>query len=170
MSTLFPLALSVALLSLFLNWKYLIPTKNDVLSFLLFLLKPFCISCFLLCWCKAYFYIKDSIKSLREKYLLRFGLVPKFSASFHSGKVIVGEIGELKSQIVYHGEMLYQLAAIEKYHGKLDLDENILISDSLVRQLSISSLYQLKEVGALPLDDGSSMSLYSLSIGSDIEL
>lgn len=119
---------------------------------------------------KAYFYIKEKIKSLREKYLLRFGLVPKFSASLHSGKVIIGEIGELKSQIVYHGEMLYQLAAIEKFHGKLELDENILISDPLIRQLSISSLYKLKEVGALPLDDGSSMSLYSLSIGSDIEI
>ncbi|MBK7871554.1 MAG: hypothetical protein IPJ74_13215 [Saprospiraceae bacterium] len=49
--------------------------------------------------------------------------MPRFSASFHSGRVITGEIGDIKSQIVYHGELLYQLSVIEKLHGKFDLEE-----------------------------------------------
>lgn len=110
----------------------------------------------------TYFYIKNRLKSLREKYILQYGFAPRFSASFHSGQVIVGEIGDIKSQIVYHGELLYQLAIIEKLHGKFELEENILITAPLIQQISLPALYKIVLVTETDYTQNISFDIYTL--------
>ncbi|MEL6669885.1 MAG: adenylate/guanylate cyclase domain-containing protein [Bacteroidota bacterium] len=89
----------------------------------------------------AYFNVKHKIFKIREKYINKYGIVPRFSASFHCGEVIIGELGDIKSQIIYQGEVLYQTAAIEKLFGKYAPEEDILISEPLVQKLKLPKLY-----------------------------
>lgn len=108
---------------------------------------------------RTHFYIKDEIEQLKEKYLGKYGLIPRFTSSFHSGKVIRGEIGDVKSQIIFSGETLYITSLIEKNCGKLG--KNILLSNDVMQRISLPVIYQMKQAGKLPLDNHE-LDLYSI--------
>ena len=57
---------------------------------------------------------KDEINGQKEKYFDKYGFVPGFRAAFHCGRVIRGEIGDVKSQLVFLGEVMYIVAPIGK--------------------------------------------------------
>lgn len=108
---------------------------------------------------RTYFYIKNEIERLQERYLEKYNLVPDFSAAFHIGKVIRGEIGDVKSQIVFHGGPLYTTAQVEKQCGKLKKD--ILVTADLIKRISLPVIYEMKQVGRLELDR--QLDLYSIT-------
>lgn len=93
---------------------------------------------------RTYFLIKATFQKLRERYFVSYGLVPEFRASLHCGKVIRGEIGDIKSQIVFHGEPLYETAQMEKICGDLGLP--VIISGPLKEQILPSSLMNFEKV------------------------
>jgi adenylate cyclase len=110
---------------------------------------------------RTYFYAKNEIKKLREQYYKNFKLVPDFRAFFHYGTIVVGEIGEIKSQIVYHGETLYDLKVIEKKGSEWNHD--LLISSELIQQLSIPVIYRMAKVGEITKKlSGNKLELYTL--------
>ncbi|MGB6647488.1 MAG: adenylate/guanylate cyclase domain-containing protein, partial [Bacteroidota bacterium] len=51
---------------------------------------------------RAFFLIKGRIHDNREEYLSTYGVMPQFKAGLHFGKVITGQIGDLKREIVYN--------------------------------------------------------------------
>ena len=44
--------------------------------------------------------MRKTITDLKEKYISKYGFVPDFKAGLHYGKVIAGEIGIIKREIV----------------------------------------------------------------------
>lgn len=96
---------------------------------------------------RSYFYIKRELKKHREKYIDMFGFVPDFHAAYHSGKVIRGEIGDVKSQLVFHGETMYTASKIEKECNKLGHD--ILVSNDLMQKIELPVIYDMQAVGQL---------------------
>lgn len=108
---------------------------------------------------RTHFYIKDEIERLKEKYLEKYGFVPRFTSSFHGGKVIRGEIGDVKSQIVFSGEILYVTSLIEKKCG--ELGQPILLSADVMQRIPLPVIYQMKLAGQLPLD-GRTLDLYTI--------
>jgi adenylate cyclase len=67
------------------------------------------------------------------KYLKIYGLVPAFKAGFHCGKVVRGEIGDVKSEIAYHGDVVNTTARIMAQSGSLN--KNLLLSSNLLELL-----------------------------------
>jgi adenylate cyclase len=110
----------------------------------------------------AYFHIKNTIHRLREKYLQEYGFVPRFSTSYHCGRVIVGELGDVKSQLVYQGEVLFQTTAIEKLYRHLQLQEQILLSEPLLERLKLPKLYRAVRVGEIADPDQGEIAVYTL--------
>jgi len=108
---------------------------------------------------RTHFYIKDEMEKLKEKYLEKYGFVPRFTSSFHCGPVIRGEIGEVKSQIVFSGEILYVTSLIEKKCR--ELGQPILLSADLMQRIPLPVIYQMKSCGKLPLDDRA-LDLYTI--------
>jgi adenylate cyclase len=104
---------------------------------------------------RAYFYINQELKKHHKKYLDMFGFVPEFHAAYHSGKVIRGEIGDVKSQLVFHGETMYIASKIENECSKLGYD--ILVSSDLKEKIVLPEIYEMQDVGKL--DD---MNLFTL--------
>lgn len=92
----------------------------------------------------TYFGIKASFRTLKERYFDRYEFVPSFRVSLHCGTVIHGEIGDVKSQIVFHGESLYETARIEKICGELDLP--ILVSGILKNKMEVPALTAFEAV------------------------
>jgi adenylate cyclase len=96
---------------------------------------------------RCFYYIKNETENQHEKYLQKYHKVPKFRASIHMGKVIQGEVGNVKSQIVFHGEALYETALIDKECRKLGFD--ILVSETLMKRISLPVIYQKQQVGGI---------------------
>jgi adenylate cyclase len=96
---------------------------------------------------RSFFLIKDQIKKNSLKYKNMFGFVPNFHAAYHVGKVIRGEIGDIKSQFVFHGETMFVGAKMEKECSRIGYE--LLISASLMNQLSLPEKYKFVRAGIL---------------------
>ena len=54
----------------------------------------------------AFFQAKKNIEDKRDHYLASYGNVPKFKGGAHVGSVVVTEVGKLKKELVYHGDVV----------------------------------------------------------------
>ncbi len=100
-----------------------------------------CLNCF--------FNIQNAVKNLSGKYESKYGLVPSFKAGIHYGEVTVGEIGVLKREIVYSGDVLNTTARIQELCNKYN--EKFIISKDLLDLLNTSKEYTFKEIGSINL-------------------
>lgn len=89
-----------------------------------------CINC--------YFRIAAAIHLRSEHYERDYGFVPTFKAGFHFGPVVSGEIGDIKREIVYHGDTVNTAARIRTECTTLKKD--LLLSGELLRRLSVDHL------------------------------
>lgn len=100
-----------------------------------------CFSAYLNCCLK--------IRSLDNRYLSTYGIAPAFKAAFHCGEVICGEIGEVKSEIVFHGDVMNTTARLERLCS--DQNERVLISSAFHGHLSPSLQNNFESAGELKL-------------------
>jgi adenylate cyclase len=59
------------------------------------------------------FAIEDALTARAERYRARFGTVPRFRAALHAGPLVVGEMGDVKREIVLLGDTMNTTARIE---------------------------------------------------------
>lgn len=100
-----------------------------------------CVNCF--------FEIKKTIEQNAQKYLDEYGLVPQFKAGIHSGDVTIGEIGRVKKDIVFTGDVLNTTSRIQDFCNELRVE--LLISQEVVDKMPSQSNYQYNPVGAIEL-------------------
>ena len=85
--------------------------------------------------CLRLFYdFLDILDKRKEYYQKQYGMVPIFKAGVHAGKVMVAEVGELKSEISYHGDAVNTASRIQGLCNTYD--SRLLISGSLFSELS----------------------------------
>jgi len=94
---------------------------------------------------KCFFAMKDSIKDRSEKYQSKFQILPSFKAGFHYGTVTTGEIGVLKKDIVFSGDVLNTTARIQGLCNSYNVE--VLISDQLMNKMNIESDFEIKSEG-----------------------
>ena len=82
---------------------------------------------------KAYFAFEKKLKLGEESYLKNFDTAPFFKCGIDCGEVTVAEIGEIKREIAYHGDVLNTAARIEK--KCTPLNKKMIISEYLEKQL-----------------------------------
>ncbi len=100
-----------------------------------------CLSCF--------FDIRELITEKSEHYLKKYGQVPVFKAGLHTGEATVGEIGVIKKDIVYSGDVLNTTARIQSECNNYNVD--ILISSQMLSRLSLSDMYENVFLGDIRL-------------------
>ena len=98
---------------------------------------------------RCFFLIKQMFQTVSEKYIKEFGLVPGFKAGFHCGKVTAGEIGVVKKEIIFTGDVLNTTARIQSICNSYGVD--ILVSDDLLVKLETADEYAITEVGECDL-------------------
>ncbi len=54
----------------------------------------------------CFFEIKERLKENQPNYLKRFSVIPEINGALHVGPVVKGEIGLIRSEIVYHGDTM----------------------------------------------------------------
>lgn len=78
--------------------------------------------------------MKQALRAKANWFEARFGVVPDFRAGLQVGPVTTGEIGTLKKEIVFTGDVLNQAARIQALGS--DLDEDILLGGALEAALA----------------------------------
>ena len=78
---------------------------------------------------KTYFEYDNLLKGKSTYYKNKYGIVPEFKAGLNLGAITVAEVGEIKKELAYHGDVLNTAARIQ---GKCnDYKRKLLISDQL---------------------------------------
>jgi adenylate cyclase len=83
----------------------------------------------------CYFLIDSRVKKNRETYLKKYNVVPDFKAGIHGGFVVTGEMGHVKKEIAYLGDVLNTAARIESLCNQLN--KTLLITDELLEKMSV---------------------------------
>ena len=110
---------------------------------------------------RAFFDARNAIHVKREKYLQLYNLTPTFTAGFNHGEVIVGEIGEVKSQISFFGDVMYETTEIEKNCKKYKKDN--LVSEALLNLVELPQIYSSTKEGVVEIPGLASLSTYSIA-------
>lgn len=85
--------------------------------------------------CLRVFYdFLDLLDKRKEYYQKEYGMVPIFKAGVHAGKIMVAEVGELKSEISYHGDTVNTASRIQGLCNSYG--SRLLLSGSLFSELS----------------------------------
>jgi len=99
---------------------------------------------------RCFFLIQEAIQKTGNRYRDRYGLVPEFKVGLHAGVVTTGEIGVIKKDIVYSGDVMNTTSRIQAVCNKFRV--NILMSKYLLDQMRLPyDLYPLKRVGVIEL-------------------
>ena len=94
---------------------------------------------------RCFFRAQAAIAARRGYYERVYGVTPEFKAGLHCGGVIVTEVGEIKSEIVFHGDVLNTASRIQSLCN--ELDSNLLLSAELARRLPPSAPIRLDCAG-----------------------
>lgn len=100
-----------------------------------------CLNCF--------FEARKEIAKQSSKYLKKYSIVPEFKAGIHLGAATVGEIGVLKKEIAFSGDVLNTTSRIQNECNKYKTD--LLISEDLLNKLEIDSTFVVKKIGEIEL-------------------
>ncbi|WP_374948853.1 adenylate/guanylate cyclase domain-containing protein [Mucilaginibacter sp.] len=111
----------------------------------------------------CFFAMKRALENQGEKYNNKFGLLPKFKAGLHYGTVTAGEIGSLKKEIIFTGDVLNTSARIQGLCNQFGAE--LLVSADLISVLHLPAGYVLTSVGETLLKGRSKpMELFTISI------
>ncbi len=104
---------------------------------------PNCIDCF--------FRIEETIRQRESHYRQKYGVVPTFKAAVHKGAVVVGEMGVIKREIVYSGDILNTTSRMMEQCK--DRNQKLIISRDVVEMVSQPRLgsYALVPLGNMSL-------------------
>jgi len=100
-----------------------------------------CIHCF--------YDIKNTMEMKKKKYIEKFGVCPEFKAAIHGGMVSVTWIGDIKKEIVFHGDVLNTTARILSECNRHD--QSFLISEYMLEKLEVPEYLKTEFVGELQL-------------------
>jgi class 3 adenylate cyclase len=91
---------------------------------------------------RCFFGMKDSLEKRRSHYLDTYGLLPGFKAGFHYGKVTTGEIGVIKKEIIFTGDVLNASARIQGLCNQNGVD--LLLSGDLLNKLDLNQSFHVR--------------------------
>jgi len=98
---------------------------------------------------RCFFSIRDKIESNSTRYTEKFGLVPDFKAGLHCGNITIGEVGVIKKEIVFTGDVLNTASRIQELCNTYG--EKLLVSKKLLDVLQIENRYLKKVIDEVTL-------------------
>jgi len=115
---------------------------------------------------KLYFDFINRLENKKEYFLNFYGVFPEFKAGLSLGPVMVAEVGELKTEIAYHGDVLNTAARIQGYCNKFN--KQLLTTETLVQELEENTDFVTGFIGEVELRGKEALSrIYSCEKSSD---
>lgn len=113
---------------------------------------------------RFYFAFKKLLQERKDYYMGRFGVSPEFKAGMNCGFVTVAEVGEIKKEIAYHGDVLNTAARIQDQCNIYE--KEILMSHALHKRMPRHEGFRGELIGEVLLKGKNiPTGLYSLELG-----
>jgi adenylate cyclase len=97
----------------------------------------------------TYFDFEKGLLKRRQHYEKEYGLMPEFKAGLDSGPITVAEVGELKKELAYHGDIINTASRIQEMCNQYQ--SKILISERLKNQLNGDVEREFELIGNIKL-------------------
>jgi len=98
---------------------------------------------------RCFFAVSAVITGQAERYRREFGAVPRFRGGLHGGRVTGGELGDLRRQIVFVGDILNTAARLEEHAKRAGLD--LVASGAVLERLTLPDGVKATRCGELAL-------------------
>ncbi|MFY0653137.1 MAG: adenylate/guanylate cyclase domain-containing protein [Cyclobacteriaceae bacterium] len=98
---------------------------------------------------KLYYAFCAHLMERSDKYISRYGFVPEFKAGINQGTVTAAEVGQVKREIAFHGDVLNTAARIQMVCNQYK--KNLLASESFAELLEEVSEFKKVLIGYVPL-------------------
>ena len=98
---------------------------------------------------KTFFMFRERLRKKYEYYFKNFEVIPEFKAGLHFGKVVSAQIGDLKREIVYNGDVLNTTSRIQNECNKYNRD--CLVSGTLLNRLTGINGFKYEKVDTVTL-------------------
>ena len=82
-------------------------------------------------------------------YSEKYGVVPEFKAGLHGGVLMLAEVGIVKKELAYHGDVINTSARIQGECNKHNVP--ILISEVLLKDLQVGNTFSSRSLGTVLL-------------------
>lgn len=83
-----------------------------------------------------FFAFQNRLKDKAKDYKNKYQFVPEFKAGIHYGKLMIAEVGTIKKELAFHGDVINTASRIQKLCNRFD--ETLLVSQSVLDNLNIS--------------------------------
>jgi adenylate cyclase len=90
--------------------------------------------------------IREAVQQQAIVFTSNFGVIPTFKAGIHWGEVATGEIGSVKKDIVYSGDVLNTTARIVALCNQYN--ETLIISESMYEELKQAVGFQFNYIAS----------------------
>ncbi len=97
---------------------------------------------------RCFFMVQRSINARSQHYQKEYGLVPEFKAGIHYGQVTRGQVGGIKRELLFTGDVLNTTARIQSMCNELNAD--LLVSSELKNGL-VGSEFEFINRGSFSL-------------------
>jgi adenylate cyclase len=98
---------------------------------------------------KFYYDFIHRLECKRDHFLKLYDVFPEYKAGLSLGLVTVAEVGELKTEIAYHGDVLNTAARIEGYCN--EFNKPLLASEALVEELGSTKQFIIHFIAEVQL-------------------
>ena len=98
---------------------------------------------------RCFFEVRAAVAREAARYQRDFGVVPRFRGGLHGGTVTAGELGDLRQQIVFVGDILNTAARLEEYAKRTGFD--LVVSGALLERVSLPAGIEATRCGELAL-------------------
>lgn len=99
---------------------------------------------------KLFFDYEDKLKRHSKYYMKKYGVVPEFKAGLHAGKIIIAEVGTIKKELAYHGDVINTTSRIQEMCN--EYEESLLISEEFLSKMKLSNRFKAIALGDELLD------------------
>jgi len=96
-----------------------------------------------------FFAFQDQRQSRKNYYQEKYNIFPEFKAGLHGGALMVAEVGSVKKELAYHGDVINTTARIQAECNKYNV--TLLLSEILLQDLKIDDLSTSKSLGNILL-------------------
>ncbi|UCH66748.1 MAG: adenylate/guanylate cyclase domain-containing protein [Ignavibacterium sp.] len=97
----------------------------------------------------VYYDYMNVIRGKSNYYDNKYGMIPEFKAGASSGYATVAEVGELKKELAYHGDVLNTASRIQGVCNKYN--KSLLISEELEKNLKLDKNFKKELIGSIEL-------------------
>lgn len=94
---------------------------------------------------RCFFAIRDRLTAQADVYRSSFHTVPRIRAGLHGGPVVVSEIGDTKTAVVYFGDTVNTAARLEDAAKRRKRD--LVVSGELLEQIELPDGFSVEQLG-----------------------